>query len=107
MGMPALKLGAIPPISVPVVEEKPVEKIAPAAPKKMMGLGLDLSKAKTYQQESLEKNEQIIQRAKESAVAQPEGPSLSINITNIAKVHDVPEVEQPPPIKRGNPDLAI
>lgn len=34
-----------------------------------MGFGLDLTKAKTIQQETLEKNEQIIQKAKENPIA--------------------------------------
>jgi hypothetical protein len=52
--MPSLKLGEI-----------GQTQVADQAPKKI-GFGLDLSKAKTIQQESLEKNEQIIQRAKEN-----------------------------------------
>ncbi len=52
--MPSLKLGGI-----------GQTQVADQAPKKI-GFGLDLSKAKTIQQESLEKNEQIIQRAKEN-----------------------------------------
>lgn len=36
---------------------------------KKLGFGLDLSKAKSIQQETLNKNEQIIQMAKENANA--------------------------------------
>jgi hypothetical protein len=74
-----------------------------------MGFGLDLSKARTIQQETLEKNEQIIQRAKENV--QAEGASLTINIANIAKIKEVePEKEEEVPIpviRRGAPDIPI
>lgn len=72
-----------------------------------MGFGLDLSKAKTIQQETLEKNEQIIQRAKENVMAtqQQEGASLSINIQNLAKVKEVQNDEEVPLIRRGDPEI--
>ncbi len=62
-----------------------------------LGLGLDLTKAKAIQQETLEKNESIIQKAKENSnlnqqINISEGPSLSINIGNLGKVTEVAEV---------------
>ena len=54
---------------------------------KKFGLGLDLTKAQNYQQESLEKTEQIIQKAKESQ--QVEGTQLQINIANVAKLREI------------------
>lgn len=63
MAIPSLKMAAIP--------EQPPAQEAPSEQKsKKMGLGLDLSRAKTIQQEILEKNEEIIQRAKENVNTQ-------------------------------------
>ena len=59
------------------------------APIKKIGLGLDLTKATNYQQESLQKSEQIIQKAKQIEQENSSGPQLQINIANISKLREI------------------
>eukprot|EP00347_Sterkiella_histriomuscorum_P011735 403371304 len=80
-----------------------------AQPKKLgLGLGLDLSKAQSYQQENLAKNEQIISKAKQASnfqdtQAATDAPQLSINIANISKLREIDidkSLEDAPPVHR-------
>ena len=57
-----------------------------------MGLGLDLTKAKDYQQERLAVNEQIIKQAKEDTEASG-AAKLSINISNVNSVRELTSEE--------------
>ncbi len=57
-----------------------------------VGLGLDLTKAKNFQQENMEKNQQIIKKAQENA-AQQEGARISIDIRNSNQVRELTSEE--------------